>query len=219
MPRASSAFPRRPRGPRGRRPRLPRTRSSSWLRSQIAKMEMEMGLLRSSLFVFFPVMKLAARLSRLFFLGMINLVLTTTTRTSRRKSMDSGLRQFRPLSPFAKKERGVSAVVSLASGIGGSSVGIPARHFSSLMPKRLVTDEVVNTLISIFQAKNTAAVASGAAQRRSHFCSSFFLQQRIAFGVSGFDENSARRWAEKCPGGDIRSLERAFVPVSCLLSM
>ena len=128
-----------------------------------------------------------------------------------KKKLD-GLEAAAVKAAFAKKEQGDSVIVSLASDIGGSTVGISARHFNSLMPKGLVTDEVVNALMSIFQAENTAAVASGTAQRRSHFCSSFFLQ-RIAFGLSGFDENAARRWEEKCPDGDILSLERVFVPV------
>tara|TARA_B110000027_G_scaffold114327_1_gene123861 strand:- start:82 stop:597 length:516 start_codon:yes stop_codon:yes gene_type:complete len=50
-----------------------------------------------------PVMKLAARVSSFFFLGLINLVLTTP-RTSRRNSMDSRQRQLRPLSLRKNRE-------------------------------------------------------------------------------------------------------------------
>ena len=67
--------------------------------------------------------------------------------------------------------------------------------------------------MSIFRAENSAAVASGTARRRSHFFSSFFLQRIAAFVGRGFDETAARRWAAKCPGGDILSLESIFVPV------
>jgi hypothetical protein len=61
---------------------------------------MEMNLVRRSLFGFFLVMlmtKLAARVSRLFFLGLINLALKAL-RTLRRNSVASRQGQLMPLS-------------------------------------------------------------------------------------------------------------------------
>jgi len=114
---------------------------------------------------------------------------------------------------FALNHLGDAGIVSLASVAGGSSVDISARHFCRLKPRCLLTDEIVNVLMSIFRAENSAAVASVTARRRSHFFSSFFLQRIAAFVGRGFDETAARRWAAKCPGGDILSLESIFVPV------
>ena len=114
---------------------------------------------------------------------------------------------------FALNHLGDAGIVSLASGAGGSSVDISARHFCRLKPRCWLTDEIVNVLMSIFRAENSAAVASVTARRRSHFFSSFFLQRIAAFVGHGFDETAARRWAAKCPGGDILSLENIFVPV------
>jgi len=49
---------------------------------------------------------------------------------------------------FALNHLGDAGIVSLASVAGGSSVDISARHFCRLKPRCLLTDEIVNVLMS-----------------------------------------------------------------------